>query len=106
MLKKIIIAINATLLFSISTFTNATTIAQANTEHTIPQQCSQLFTETEQLIEEAEKQPGTHTQFAHIKNKLSESKKQILALERNVQIESCDRGLIALNHLKNQPIQP
>ncbi|MBE2893868.1 DUF5339 domain-containing protein [Spirabiliibacterium falconis] len=70
----------------------------------LPTQCKKLFNETEQLIKEAEQQPGTHTQFASIKNKLSQSKKQILALDRDVQIKSCDKGLTALNNLKNKDI--
>ncbi|MBV7387137.1 DUF5339 domain-containing protein [Pasteurellaceae bacterium TAE3-ERU1] len=70
----------------------------------LPSQCKKLFTETEQLIKEAEQQPGTHTQFTSIKNKLSQSKKQILALDRDVQIKSCDKGLTALNNLKSKDI--
>lgn len=66
----------------------------------LPSQCKKLFTETEQLIEEAEKQPGIHLQFSSIKNKLSQSKKQILALDHEMQIKSCDKGLVALNNLK------
>lgn len=103
MLKKIFVTAGLALLFS--TGATADTKLTAETKE-IPLQCNQLFTETEQLIKEAEKQPGTHTQFANIKSKLSQSKKQILALEREVQIKSCDKGLVALNNIKKQQIQP
>ncbi|MGV6988886.1 DUF5339 domain-containing protein [Testudinibacter sp. P80/BLE/0925] len=94
-------------LFSIGVSANTTTTKNQIIEAgSIPQQCNQLFSETEQLIKEAEKQPGTHTQFANIKSKLSQSKKQILALEREVQIKSCDKGLVALNNIKKQQLQP
>ncbi|MGR6981023.1 DUF5339 domain-containing protein [Testudinibacter sp. P27/CKL/0425] len=87
-------------------FANSAALKPAAESGSIPHQCNQLFNETEQLIKEAEKQPGTHTQFANIKSKLSQSKKQILALEREVQIKSCDKGLVALNNIKKQQLQP
>ncbi len=40
----------------------------ANKSTQIPSQCQQLFQQTEELISEAEKQPGTHLQIANIKN--------------------------------------
>ncbi|MGR3807837.1 hypothetical protein SAMN05660772_02028 [Pasteurella testudinis DSM 23072] len=113
MLKKIIrsLALAGFISFSLTAVATASTstsqASKSNLEKSsIPQQCNQLFSETEQLIKEAEKQPGTHTQFANIKNKLSQSKKQILALEREVQVKSCDKGLVALNNIKKQQIQP
>ena len=66
----------------------------------IPQQCQQLFSATDKLVAEAEKQPGTHTQVNKIKNKLNQSKKQILEMELATQIKSCDQGLVKLNSLK------
>lgn len=72
--------------------------AQANT---LPEQCQKLFKETENLITEAEKQPGTHIQLSKIKSKLNQSKQQILTMERDVQIKSCDVGLAKL-HTKQQ----
>ncbi|WP_424960657.1 DUF5339 domain-containing protein [Mesocricetibacter intestinalis] len=70
----------------------------------IPKQCQKLFQATEQLVAEAERQPGTHTQVSKIKNKLNQSKKQILEMELATQIKSCDRGLAKLNRLR-QPEQ-
>lgn len=76
-----------------------------NTASAIPQQCQRLFNETESLIADAEKQPGTHTQVRKIKNKLNQSKKQILEMDLAVQIKSCDTGLAKLNNLKQQDEQ-
>ncbi|TCP94646.1 hypothetical protein EDC44_1168 [Cricetibacter osteomyelitidis] len=75
---------------------------KGNTQSSMPQQCERLFSETENLIADAEKQPGTHTQVSKIKNKLSQSKKQILAMDLAVQIKSCDQGLAKLTNLKHQ----
>lgn len=105
MFKKILFTASVAL-FSIGVSANTSTTKIQIEAGSIPQQCNQLFSETEQLIKEAEKQPGTHTQFANIKSKLSQSKKQILALEREVQIKSCDKGLVALNNIKKQQLQP
>ena len=74
----------------------------ANKSTQIPSQCQQLFQQTEELISEAEKQPGTHLQIANIKNKLSESKKKILQMSVEHQIKSCDKGLLALNNMKGK----
>ncbi|KGQ71010.1 hypothetical protein A1D23_04765 [Chelonobacter oris] len=104
MLKNIVVATGLALLFSTGAAAAQTKLTPET--GTMPHQCNQLFSETEQLIKEAEKQPGTHTQFVNIKSKLSQSKKQILALEREVQIKSCDKGLIALNNIKKQQLQP
>lgn len=74
--------------------TITTTHVQANT---LPEQCQKLFKETENLIAEAEKQPGTHVQLAKIKSKLKQSKQQILDMEHDIQIKSCDIGLAKLH---------
>lgn len=73
-----------------------------NEKLSLPKQCLRLFTETENLISDAEKQPGTHTQVSKIKNKLNQSKKQILEMDLTVQIRSCDHGLAKLTNLKAQ----
>ncbi|VGM95101.1 Uncharacterised protein [uncultured Avibacterium sp.] len=65
-------------------------------KNAIPQQCAKLFKETENLIAEAEKQPGTHTQLNKIKSKLNQSKKQILEMELATQMKSCDAALAKL----------
>ena len=67
----------------------------------LPQQCTQLFKETENLIAQAEKQPGTHTQVGKIKSKLNQSKQQILEMELATQQKSCDVGLARLNSMKS-----
>ncbi|WP_044470510.1 DUF5339 domain-containing protein [Mannheimia massilioguelmaensis] len=75
---------------------------QAAEAAAVPQQCQKLFKATDQLVAEAERQPGTHTQVSKIKNKLNQSKKQILEMELATQIKSCDQGLVKLNSLKQQ----
>lgn len=69
---------------------------QQTEKNAIPQQCAKLFKETENLIAEAEKQPGTHTQLNKIKSKLNQSKKQILEMELATQMKSCDAALAKL----------
>ena len=67
----------------------------------IPKQCEQLFKETENLIAQAEKQPGTHIQVNKIKSKLNQSKQQILQMELATQLKSCEVGLAKLSNLKS-----
>ena len=67
----------------------------------MPKQCEQLFKETENLIAQAEKQPGTHIQVNKIKSKLNQSKQQILQMELATQIKSCEVGLAKLSNLKS-----
>ncbi|UTU48254.1 DUF5339 domain-containing protein [Mergibacter septicus] len=68
----------------------------------LPNQCVRLFAETKNLIEEAAQQPGTHPEIPQIQNQLLASQNKILTLKLEDQIKSCDRGLIALNHLKQK----
>ena len=75
---------------------------KATQAQNIPQECKTLFTETENLIAQAEKQPGTHTQVSKIKSKLKQSKQHILEMELATQIKSCNVGLAKLNILKQQ----
>ena len=67
----------------------------------MPHQCKDLYNETEDLIAEAEKQPGTHTQVNKIRSKLNQSKQQILEMELATQQKSCDVGLARLNSMKS-----
>lgn len=67
----------------------------------MPKQCEQLFKETENLIAQAEKQPGTHIQVNKIKSKLNQSKQQILQMELATQLKSCEVGLAKLSNLKS-----
>ena len=69
--------------------------------NSVPQQCEQLFKETESLINQAERQPGTHIQVNKIKSKLNQSKQQILQMELATQLKSCELGLAKLNNLKS-----
>ncbi|WP_040975747.1 DUF5339 domain-containing protein [Necropsobacter massiliensis] len=91
-----------TAFFAVAALTAVSLSAQAQpTEkqkeiQALPQQCEKLFKETENLIAEAEKQPGTHTQLRKIKSKLNQSKQQILEMELATQIRSCDIGLAKL----------
>ena len=69
--------------------------------NSVPQQCEQLFKETESLINQAERQPGTHIQVSKIKSKLNQSKQQILQMELATQLKSCELGLAKLSNLKS-----
>ncbi|WP_118785126.1 DUF5339 domain-containing protein [Haemophilus haemolyticus] len=91
-MKKTFLILTA-LFSTVSTSTLASNI--------LPQQCEQLFKETENLIAQAEKQPGTHTQVGKIKNKLNQSKQQILQMELATQLKSCEVGLAKLSNLKS-----
>ena len=69
--------------------------------NSVPQQCEQLFKETESLINQAERQPGTHIQVNKIKSKLNQCKQQILQMELATQLKSCELGLAKLSNLKS-----
>lgn len=64
--------------------------------------CIQLFQEGEKLLEEAAKQHGTHNQISLMKEKLFAAKTLILQMDSEMQKLSCDKGLIALNSLKQK----
>ena len=80
---------------------SATAASLIENKAALPKQCTQLFKETENLIAQAEKQPGTHTQVSKIKSKLHQSKQQILEMELATQQKSCDVALARLNSMKN-----
>lgn len=103
--KNTLSCLLVTLTFSFISATAISTTAMATeTEElvAIPQQCKLLFQQTEELIADAERQPGTHTQIHKMKNKLNQSKKQILAMELTTQTKSCDQGLAKLSSLQQQ----
>lgn len=83
-------------------FLNIPTSAIAENKKTVPDVCQRLFTETDKLLKEAERQPGTHTQVSKIKTKLEQSKQQILAMDNELQTKSCEQGLAKLARLKPQ----
>lgn len=102
-MKKILGILTA--LFAVALLQNQAIAAENNKltdNQNFPQQCKKFFNETENLIAEAEKQPGTHTQVNKIKSKLKQSKQHILEMELATQIKSCDVGLAKLNSLKQQ----
>lgn len=68
----------------------------------LPTQCQKMFSQADKLISEAEKQPGTHPQMKKIKNTVSSAKKQILAMDLEMQQKSCDKGLVALNNMLSE----
>ncbi|MDO4627285.1 MAG: DUF5339 domain-containing protein [Pasteurellaceae bacterium] len=89
------------ILASFALFSHQSIAAEkSKTADAMPQQCKKLFQATEQLIADAERQPGTHPQVNKIKNKLNQSKKQILEMELATQIKSCDHGLAKLTSLQ------
>lgn len=92
----------ASALMTLPVYATKSVEIKTNNNAAVPQQCEKLFKETEDLIAEAEKQPGTHTQVSKIKSKLNQSKQQILEMELTTQIKSCDFALAKLNTLKQQ----
>lgn len=105
-ITQILTALLATM--AVTSFSNVAGAAETVKEKSVkaavemPQQCKDLFSETENLIAEAEKQPGTHPQVSKIRSKLNQSKKQILEMELATQIKSCDVALVKLNSMKQQ----
>ncbi|MGQ0287454.1 DUF5339 domain-containing protein [Pasteurellaceae bacterium 22721_9_1] len=93
------ITIKLTALFTFIFMSFSAFSVEKNDQQAIPVQCQQLFKETDKLLVEAQRQPGTHTQLSKIQNKLNQSKKQILQMEVATQIKSCDQGLAKLSHL-------
>ncbi|MDO4429736.1 MAG: DUF5339 domain-containing protein [Lonepinella koalarum] len=89
-----------TALFAILGLVATSSLAAENKN--MPQECQQLFSETEQLIKEVEKQPGTHPQISQIKQKLNQSKEKILALDTQIQAKSCEQGLAKLARFRLQ----
>lgn len=91
-------------LFACATFFIAPASANKNTQkNALPQQCQKLFSETNRLIRDAARQPGTHdTQVKKMQTKLSETQKQIAKLDKATQQKSCDQGLVALNNMKKR----
>lgn len=78
-------------------------LSWANEKKTVPEECQKLFNEAEQLIKDVEKQPGSHTsQLTQIRQKLQQSKQQILALEPSLQTKSCEQGLARLLRAKGR----
>lgn len=82
--------------------TSSLSIAKPSVTKSLPSQCQQMFNVADKLISDAEKQPGTHTQVAKMKKRLSTSKQQILKMETEMQQKSCNKGLTALNTLKQK----
>ena len=74
-MKKICVILTA--LFG-SMALSATAAPLTENKAALPQQCTQLFKETENLIAQAEKQPGTHTQVGKIKSKLTKANSKFL----------------------------
>lgn len=110
MLKKVLVSTFASLILA-STSQIATAGVKTSSlsmakpsiiNQTLPTQCQRMFSVADKLVSDAEKQPGTHTQVAKMKNKLSSTKEQILKMEIDMQQKSCDKGLTALNTLKQK----
>lgn len=106
MLKKIVFSVLASFcVFSTAQAevkTSSLSMAKPVANAKLPAQCQKMFSIADSLVREAERQPGTHTQVPKMKNKLSATKKQILAMESELQQKSCDKGLTTLNTLKQK----
>ena len=106
-MKKLLILLNV-ILFAETTLasevkTSSLSAVKVASTNQLVQQCQKLFSEGDKLISEAAKQPGTHTsQVNKLKEKLSISKQQILQMDIPTQQKSCDKGLIALNSIKQR----
>ena len=81
--------------------TSSLTIEKPEVIKLIPQ-CENMFNVANTLIKDAERQPGTHTQVKRLKNKLTEIQKQLITMEESLQQKSCEKGLSALNILKQK----
>ena len=97
-MKKICVILTA--LFG-SMALSATAAPLTENKAALPQQCTQLFKETENLIAQAEKQPGAHTPVGKFKRTLTLSKPHIRGVELATQQKSCDVGLARLNSMKS-----
>ncbi|NBI12380.1 hypothetical protein GVX81_01790 [[Haemophilus] felis] len=64
--------------------------------------CDKLFQESEQIIVEADKQPGTHVQVEKIKQQIIQAKKEILSTDKTTQEKTCELGIRKLEKLKQQ----
>lgn len=82
--------------------TSSLSIAKPSVANSLPTQCQKMFSVADKLVKEAERQPGTHTQVSKMKTKLSSTKQKILKMEVAMQQKSCDKGLTALNTLKQK----
>lgn len=102
MLKKIILFIS--IFFSVSSIatvkTSSLTVTKPTLAKTLASECEKMFNVANKLISDAEKQPGTHIQVSKMKNKLSSTKQQLLKMDSALQAKSCEKGLTALNTLK------
>ncbi|WGE34273.1 DUF5339 domain-containing protein [Actinobacillus genomosp. 1] len=109
MLKKVITSgmVSAVLIATIQNAvadmkTSSLSMAKPSVSKHLPSQCQQMFSVAHKLVSDAEKQPGTHTQVQKMKNKLSSTKEEILKMETEMQEKSCNKGLTALNTLKQK----
>ena len=109
MLKKFFITllpVSFIMLFSLNVNATVKTSSLNNIGKTpatkLTEQCKKMFSVADTLIRDAERQPGTHTQVAKLKSKLSTTKQQIAKMESDLQQKSCDKGLTALNTLKQK----
>lgn len=82
--------------------TSSLTVAKPALSKTLPRECEKMFNTANKLVSDAEKQPGTHTQLAKMKNKLSSTKQQILKMDTSLQQKSCEKGLTVLNNLRQK----
>lgn len=82
--------------------TSSLTVAKPTLSKTLPTECEKMFNTANKLVSDAEKQPGTHTQLAKMKNKLSSTKQQILKMDTALQQKSCEKGLTVLNNLRQK----
>ena len=104
----ILFAIGSAILFCVNVNVNVnaaakkTSVTEDGTTGKLIEPCRKMFTMTDTLIRDAERQPGTHTQVAKLKSKLSMTKQQIAKMESELQQKSCDKGVVTLNSLKQK----
>lgn len=107
MLKRILGIIILTSAFVSATVTanvktSSLTVAKPNLSKTLSTECEEMFNIANKLVSDAEKQPGTHIQIKRMKSKLSSTKQKISKMDSALQQKSCEKGLTALNTLKQK----
>lgn len=75
----------------------ATTAQAVDGNVVIPKACQQFFAQIDDVVNQAEQQPGTHLELAQIRADLSASKAELLKLEPALQAKSCHVGLTRLS---------
>lgn len=94
-MKKNIVGVRAVVLCCMGLL-GAVNVAHADDIASMPSICQKFFAQIDNVVTQAEQQPGTHLELAKIRADLDASKAQILAFEPALQAKSCHVGLARL----------